>query len=128
MAINKFQLFSMPRPSIAFQFPSNKSARDFNGFDPGFRFRLFRHCHSQHSVLHGSLNLFYLGIIRQSETAKEASPRTFNAMPFLILLFFFLTAFSGYLQNSTLFYLYFNLLFLQTCTQTTALLLASIGM
>ncbi|TYI92526.1 hypothetical protein E1A91_D02G076300v1 [Gossypium mustelinum] len=68
---------------------------------------------SKHPILHGSLNLIHLGILRQPEPPHELAAAPFNPVPRIILVFLLHVPLPTYLQHPIIYHFHFHFFFLK---------------
>ncbi|KAK7858684.1 hypothetical protein CFP56_010428 [Quercus suber] len=85
-------------------------ARNLNGLDIRLLRLHLRDCHSEDTILHCSLDLIHLSILRKPKPPQELATATLHSMPRVFLLFLLHFPLSAYLEHSIIFN--FNLHFL----------------
>ncbi|KAF4374285.1 hypothetical protein F8388_002183 [Cannabis sativa] len=86
---------------------------DLNRFDIRLLHFLLGNSDSQHSILHCSLHLIHLRILRQPEPPEELPAAAFHPVPRVILVFLLHIPLSADLQHSALLDLHLHLLLLK---------------
>ncbi|KAF4374289.1 hypothetical protein F8388_002187 [Cannabis sativa] len=86
---------------------------DLNRFDIRLFDFLLGNSDSQHSILHCSLHLIYLRILRQPEPPEELPAAAFHPVPRVVLVFLLHIPLSADLQHSSLLDLHLHLLLLK---------------
>ncbi|KAF4372675.1 hypothetical protein G4B88_024219 [Cannabis sativa] len=87
--------------------------RDVNSFDIRLLDFLLGNSDSQHSILHCSLQLIHLRILRQPEPPEELPAAAFHPVPRVVLVFLLHIPLSADLQHSSLLDLHLHLLLLK---------------
>ncbi|KAK7814681.1 hypothetical protein CFP56_002716 [Quercus suber] len=74
-------------------------ARNLNGLDLRLLHFHLRNSHSENTILHGSLNLIHLSILRKPKPPQELSAATLHSMPRVFLFFLLHFPLSAYLEH-----------------------------
>jgi hypothetical protein len=85
-------------------------AGDLDVLDVGLLGLLLGHGDGEHAVLHGRLDLVCLGVVRQSEPAKELAAAALHPVPPVVLLLVLLVALAADLQDVAVLNLHLDLL------------------
>ncbi|KAK7843402.1 hypothetical protein CFP56_012655 [Quercus suber] len=93
--------------------PQTKSTRDFNGLYIRFLHLHFRNSNSENPILHSSLDLIHLHILRQPETPHKLATTPLDTMPRVILVFLLYLPLSTYPNHSVIFDLDFHFLLVE---------------
>ncbi|MCD7454220.1 hypothetical protein HAX54_023975 [Datura stramonium] len=94
------------------KFSQRVLTRDLNGLDIRLLRLFLWNGNSEHSILHGRLNLVHLSVLRKSESSHKFAS-SLHAMPSIILIFLLHVPLSADLKNPIVFDLHFYFLLLK---------------
>ncbi|KAK6935887.1 hypothetical protein RJ641_032917 [Dillenia turbinata] len=93
---------------------SVSSTRDINRLDLRLLLFLLWNSDGEHAILHASLHVIHLGILRKAEAAEELTTAALDAMPRVSLLLLLSALLSTDLENPSFFNLHLHFFLLES--------------